>query len=163
MNYIKRGKLLGHDWYLRIGKRVTVEGINSSLGDGYSVLFWEFDDISFDEVKSILLCERIDHRLPAIYIIQASTDRSWHAVCMSKTRWLAALSIVAGTSGIDPDYVRLAAYREHFTLRLTDKGHGKPKVYYVLESALPDDCSIGDFTSGVRYGAWTRPGATSHA
>lgn len=156
MKTIKRAKVLGHDIYLRIGKRTTVTGINSQVGDGESVLFWEFDRLPFETVREILEDIQWDNRLPNIYILQASTQESWHAVSMKRHCWLLALSIVAGTPGVDPDYVRLAAYREHFTLRLTDKGQGEPRLAHVLESPVPADACLGDFIQGVRYGAWQR-------
>lgn len=156
MHVIKRGKLFGHDWYFRIGKRVQVLGINSQLSEGESVLFWEFDELPLDRVRDIMKGVQYEHLLPQIFLLQASTETSWHAVCLSAHPWLQALSIVAATEGVDPDYVRLAAHREHFTLRLTDKGNGAPVVREVLGSVMPETATLDDFIQGVRYGAWRR-------
>lgn len=159
MNKIFRAKIWNHDIYIRIGKRTQVLGINSDLGNGESALFWEFDNMDEETVLTILEEIQNGWDLPRIYLLQASTSRSWHAVCLSRYRWLLALAIVAQTPQVDPDYIRLAAYREHFTLRLSDKGHGKPFVKHILESPIEEDCAITDFQSGVRYGAWVREGA----
>lgn len=159
MNKIFRSRLLGHDIYVRIGKRVDVLGVNSTLPFGRSVLFWEFDGITRGEVVEIMEGMVDMYDLPEVHVLQASTDRSWHAVCMASYPWLQALSIVAASPRIDPDYVRLAAHRERFTLRLTDKGQGAPRLRLVVPGVRTPDCEVGDLVSGVRYGAWTREGA----
>lgn len=156
MQIIKRGTIGKYTWYFRLGKRVTVEGINSQVGNGESVLFWEFDNVPFMDVREELKGEQYALDLPPIYILRSSNNESWHAVCMERKPWLEALSIVAGTKYVDPDYVRLAAQREHFTLRLSDKGHGKPELKEVLGSPFLETASLADFVQGVRYGAWVR-------
>jgi len=156
MNIIKRGKILGHDWYFRLGKRVAVDGINSQLDSNDSVLFWEFDDTELSDVIFALRTAQLENSLPPVRILRASTNLSWHAVCMARRPWLKALAVVAATKGIDPEYVRLAAYRKHFTLRMSDKGQGAPRLAHVLESPVPDDVDVGDFIQGVRYMAWRR-------
>lgn len=156
MKWMRRGTLLGHDWYIRIGKRVTVEGINSQLADGNSALFWEFDGVGFDDVRNALKVAQTTFGLPPIHILKASEGESYHAVCLVKYTWLDALGAVAMTPHVDPDYVRLAAQRGHFTLRLTDKGQGEPYVCDTLPSFIPPSANIDDFVQAVRYGAWQR-------
>lgn len=157
-NWIKRGHLFGHDWYFRIGRRVEVLGVNSLTWYGSSVLFWEFDGYSLAEVTSALLSVQKQFNLPKIHVLQASTKRSYHAVCMKAFGWPYALGIVATTEMVDPDYIRLAAQRQHFTLRLTDKGQGSPRVVKILESNYMETAHMSDLCSGVRYRAWVRDG-----
>ena len=156
MNKILRSKIFGHDWYLRVGRRVTVEGVNSTLSGGESVLFWEFDDKSYAHVAAALDLVKRRYHLPEITILKASVDTSWHAVCWTRLPWLKALSIVADTDGVDPDYIRLAAHREHFTLRMTDKGRGAPKREGVLPSRWLPTASPLDLQTAVSYGAWRK-------
>lgn len=156
MKLIRRGKLFGHDWYVRIGKRITVTGVNSLVGEDTSVLFWEFDGVPLTPVINALTDIQETWSLSKIYLLQSHPPESWHAVCMARFTWLKALGIVATTRYVDADYVRLAAHRGHFTLRLTDKGQGIPKLAQVLPSDAPESASVEDFVSGVRYGAWMR-------
>lgn len=156
MNIIKRGKVFGHDWYIRVGKRIKVDGVNSDLGNGESVLFWEFDGKALTEVRGALAHAQEIYELPDIYILQASINTSWHAVCLARLPWLQALGIVIDTDLVDADYIRLAAYREHFTLRLSDKGHGRPVCTYTLASEVEPGARLEDLRSGVQYGAWIR-------
>lgn len=156
MKTIKRLSIFGHDLYFRIGKRVEIEGINSTLSDGDSVLFWEFDEMRVSDVRRHLRAVQGKYMLPTIRLYQASTNRSWHAVCLYRTKWLAALSIVAGTPGVDADYIRLAANRERFTLRMTDKGRGAPVLVDFLESYQPESATYKEFLSAVVYGAWVK-------
>lgn len=156
MKKIIRLSALGHDLYFRIGKRVMVEGINSTLSDEDSVLFWEFDEMAVSDVRRHLRAVQGKYHLPTIRLYQASTNRSWHAVCLYRTRWMAALSIVCGTPGVDPDYVRIAAHRKHFTLRMSDKGRGRPVLVDFLESYEPESATYQEFLSAVVYGAWVK-------
>ena len=156
MNMIKRAHILGHDLYFRMGKRVEVEGINSTLSDGDSVLFWEFDEMPVRDVRRHLRAVQGKCHLPTIRLYQASTIHSWHAVCLYRIKWLSALSIVAGTPGVDPDYIRLAAHREHFTLRMTDKGRGQPTLVDYIPSFEPESATYEEFLSAVVYNAWVK-------
>ena len=156
MNFIIRGKIFGHDLYARCGKRVDVDGINSTLSDGESVLFWEFDDTPYEAVLAALSDIQEEYLLSPITLLMASVNTSWHAVCWTRLPWMKALAIVAQTEGVAPNFVRLAAQREHFTLRMTDKGRGAPKHFGVLDSNWLPNATPNDLETAVTYGAWVK-------
>ena len=156
MRFIIRTKIFGHDLYARCGKRVQVDGVNSTLSNGESVLFWEFDDTPYEAVLAALSDIQESYLLPPITLLMASVNTSWHATCWARIPWLRALSIVAQTEGVDPNYVRLAAQREHFTLRMTDKGRGAPKHFGVIDSNWLPSATPNDLISAVTYGAWVK-------
>jgi len=146
---------VGHDWLFRIGKLRLVAGINSTLRDGNHVLFWEFDDQSYPEVRGHLEGVQHDFALPDIVIFKASTMLSWHAMCFARLSWRTAITVVAATEGIDLLWFKMSLQRDHWTLRVTDKGNGAPERYAVLEGA-PPEATHQELVSAVLYEAWQR-------
>ena len=146
---------LGHDWLLRIGNLKLVAGINSNLKDGTHILMWEFDNDTYWRVRKVLQEAQDEWDLPDIHILQPSSNKSWHAICFARCPWPLAISIVAGTPGIDIDWLRMCVNRENWTLRVTDKGQGTPEVFEVL-AGIPPECTPKDLTGAVLYEAWRR-------
>lgn len=155
MQAVVKFHTLGHDWLFRVGNLKLVAGINSNLKDGSHILMWEFDNASYYPVREALLYAQDQYQLPDIHILQASSNKSWHAMCFARCPWPLAISIVAGTPGIDLDWLRMCVNRENWTLRVTDKGQGEPKVFEVLAGALPE-ATPEDLTHAVLYHAWRR-------
>ncbi|GAH76273.1 unnamed protein product, partial [marine sediment metagenome] len=52
---------------------------------------------------------------------------------------------------VDWNFVKYGVYRDKFTLRVTDKGYGKPHCVAVLESDVPEDATILDLATWVTY------------
>lgn len=161
MNCMLRGKILGHDWVLRIGKLTPVLGVNSTLQDGRHILMWEFDDAEYPEICNTLEAACEAYRLPSIYIVQSSDDSHYHAYCLAAINWEEAVMIVGNCPLIDWQWFKMSVARDHFTLRLTDKGRGKPRLVSVIDSTRPDEASIADLKGGPLYEAWQREGATN--
>jgi len=157
-------------WKLRIGRwRFTftmapltdVIGVNSNLPDGNHIVMWDFDETNFDDVfKTLLTVQRV-YNLPKIYILETKKDTNYIAYCFKRTTWLKVVEIIAFTKGVDWNYFKYGVYRGNFTLRVGPKCGRKPKLVWTLVSSVPEDCSIKELKSWVRYetledGQWTK-------
>lgn len=159
MKFSSRGRI-GHIRFSFVIRTVqNVQGITSSLGDGKHIIMWDFDKLPITAVVSYLAAAQNEFALPPIHIAQASTGDSFHAYCLCKASWLFSLHIVSGTKGIDPNYVSMAAWRQRWTLRLSDKGGGVPKWVCTLDSQWPEEATPADLKSWVDYEIWTGPKA----
>lgn len=157
-------------WKLRIGRwRFTftmapltdVIGVNSNLDGDDHILMWDFDETNFNDVfKNLLTVQRI-YNLPNIYILETLKDKNFMAYCFKRTHWLKAVEILAFTKGVDWNYFKYGVYRGNFTLRVGPKCGRKPKLIWTLKTGVPEDCSIKELRSWVRYetledGQWTQ-------
>ncbi len=128
-----------------------VVGVNSNLEDGDHILMWDFDETTFDEVfKNLLMVQRI-YNLSSIYILETKKDTNYIAYCFKKTPWLKVVEILAFTKGVDWNYFKYGVYRGNFTLRVTAKSGRTHKHIWTLRSEVPDDCSIPELKSWVKY------------
>uniref|UniRef100_A0A6M3M9P6 Uncharacterized protein n=1 Tax=viral metagenome TaxID=1070528 RepID=A0A6M3M9P6_9ZZZZ len=130
---------------------VKVGGFNSLLADGNHILMWDFDDIELLRVKGYLCRVQYKYQLPRIYVLETRASGSYIAYCFKRTPWKKAVIIVADTPEVDWNFLKYGVYRDKFTLRATDKGYGKPHCVAVLESNVPEDATILDLATWVRY------------
>jgi len=130
---------------------VKAGGFNSLLTDGNHILMWDFDDTTLEDVKLALLATQLKHKLPRIAILETRKDTNFIAYCFQKTSWEKAIIIIVSTKGIDWNFFKYGVYRGKFTLRVTDKGYGKPHCVAVLESRVPEDATGLDFAAWANY------------
>jgi hypothetical protein len=147
-------------WKLRIGKwRITftfapvtdVIGVNSNLDGDDHILMWDFDDTSLKDVVDELLRVQRIYELPKIYILETKKDTNYMAYCFKRTPWRKVVEIIAFTKGVDWNYLKYGVYRNRFTLRVTPKCERLIRLCLTLPSAVPEDCSIPDLKSWVKY------------
>ena len=136
---------------LTIARIVKVSGFNSLLTDGNHILMWDFDDTTFNEVHDNLLTVQDAYRLPKIYILETMKDVNFMAYCFRRTPWKEAVLIVGQTEGVDWNFFKYGVYRDKFTLRVTDKGYGKPHLVATLDSEVPQNATVLDLATWVRY------------
>jgi len=147
-------------WKFRIGKwRITftfapvtdIIGVNSNLDGDDHILMWDFDETSFDDVVDELLRVQRIYELPKIYILETKKNTNYMAYCFKRTPWRKVVEIIAFTKGVDWNYLKYGMYRNHFTLRVTPKCKRNVKLIWTLTSAVPEDCSIPELKSWVKY------------
>jgi hypothetical protein len=152
-------------WQLRIGNwkftftfaQVTdVIGVNSKLKDGNHILMWDFDDTPLDAVVLVLDEVRKQCRLPKIYILNTGKQNHYIAYCFARYHWRYAFGIVASTPLVDWNFLKYAAVRGHFTLRVSPKNGRKIKLVRILESQRPENVSVKELKSWVKYETLTR-------
>lgn len=140
---------------LMVGMVTKVRGINSELTDGNHIIMWEFDEPDERLVRQMLWAAQALHGLPAIHISQSHLGGGYHAYCLVRKTWIETIAIVASTRLVDPRYISMCAMRGHWTLRLTDKGEGRPRFIGTLPSGWPENVEIGELKSWVDYEVWT--------
>jgi len=147
-------------WQLRIGRwkftftmaRVTdVIGVNSRLPDGKHILMWDFDDVELRGVVKALKMQMRRYKLPRIYVLNSGADRHWMAYCFDRREWREAYGIVASTPHVDMGYLKYAAVRGHFTLRVSPKDGRKIKLVCIIPSPHPERAYVKELRSWVRY------------
>jgi len=158
MSLVLKREFQGFKFSLVVGRVIHVQGINSTLPDGNHIIMWDFDNPDIEPSRHILRNLQSTYRLPAIHLSRSHPGGGFHAYCLKKMSWLDSLHIVAGTHGVDPEYVRLCAMRAHWTLRLSDKGKGLPVFVETIPSGWPEDVRPDELTSYVDYQVW----ASSH-
>ena len=153
MSKIIRRNIGPYKLSLYFGKTTKIQGINSNLTDGNHAIFWEFDGEEEAPVIAALRSVQARYRLPAIHLVRSHPGGGFHAYCF-KTPWVKTIHIVSGTNGIDPGYLSMCAIRQHWTLRVSDKGKGSPEFHSMLESKIPADCTEHDLATFVEYESW---------
>jgi hypothetical protein len=147
-------------WQLRIGSlkftftmaRVCdVVGVNSRLSDGNHILMWDFDGSDLRSVVKALKQQQRRYKLPKIYILNTGKPDGWHAYCFDRRPWGEAFGIVASTPRVDMSFLKYAAVRGHFTLRVTPKEGRKIKLACILPSPYPEKAYVRELKSWVRY------------
>lgn len=141
---------------LMAGLVTKVTGVNSNLKDGQHIIMWEFDETDLDQVKCALFAAQVFHQLPEIQIARSHPDGGFHAYCFKAMSFIETLHIVSGTALVDPHYITLCAMRQHWTLRLTDKGQGQPEHETHLVGLTLPTCDPGDLVGVVQYHAYQK-------
>ena len=154
MSKIIRRNIGPYKLSLYFGKTTKIQGINSNLADGNHAIFWEFDGEEEAPVIAALRSVQARFRLPAIHLVRSHPGGGYHAYCFKSTPWVKTVHIVSGTNGIDPGYLSMCSIRQHWTLRVSDKGKGSPEFHSMLESKVPADCTEHDLSTFVEYESW---------
>ena len=156
MSKIIRRNIGPYKLSLYFGRTTEIQGINSNLADGNHAIFWEFDGEEEAPVIAALRSVQARYRLPAIHLVRSHPDGGYHAYCFKRTPGGRTIHIVSGTNGIDPGYLSMCAIRQHWTLRVSDKGKGSPEFHSMLESKIPADCTEHDLATFVEYESWKK-------
>jgi hypothetical protein len=147
-------------WQLRISNwkftftfaQVTdVIGVNSILAGGGHILMWDFDDVPLNWIKTALKYKQDDYLLSKIYILNTGLPNHHIAYCLTRCTWRHAYGIVASTPFVDWNFIKYAAVRGHFTLRVSPKNGRKPKLVLTLDSDIPETADIKELRSWVKY------------
>jgi len=133
-----------------------VVGVNSTLPDGKHILMWDFDDMELKKVVNELQLVQVQNFLPKIYILNSGKPNHYIAYCFKKLEWREAFGIVASTKGVDWNFIKYAAVRGHFTLRVSPKNGKKPRLVCIIPSPAKEDASIRELRSWVKYETLTR-------
>jgi hypothetical protein len=128
-----------------------VVGVNSILPDGNHILMWDFDDTNPEDVLAALFAVKIKYELPDIYVLETRKGKNYIAYCFKRTSWRRAVEIIASTPGVDWNFFKYGVYRGRFTLRVGDKGHGRPKLYTVIHGWTKSDVKLEELKSWVKY------------
>ena len=138
---------------LVVGLVTKVTGVNSNLKQGGHIIMWEFDETDKLAVLASLQAAQIFHSLPTIYVAESHPGGGFHAYCFVQMSFVHTLHVVSGTALVDPHYITMCAMRQHWTLRLTDKGQGQPEYTEALFSEVPELYGPNDLQSVVQYTA----------
>ena len=135
------------------GLVTKVLGVNSNLKNGRHIIMWEFDETNGPEVEKALWAAQVCYRLPDIHIARSHPEGGFHAYCFKALSFVETLHIVSGTALVDPGYITLCAMRQHWTLRLSDKGQGQPEFEKILPGYGKPTAEPGDLVGIVEYSA----------
>jgi len=150
-----------------------VAGVNSKLKDDNHILMWDWDDTDFPTVRNELQRVQEIYQLPQIRIFESRApeqlgqalevkngEHTWGgthkkgnylASCLKRTPWRKAVEIIAFTKGVCWGFLKFGVFREHFTSRVTPKCFRELKLVCVLKSDVPEDVSIYELRSWVKY------------
>lgn len=134
-----------------IARTSTVVGVNSLLPDGKHILMWDFDDIPFPEVRTILELVQATYKLPNIYILETKKETNYIAYCFKRLDWRKVVEIITYTPKVDWGFIKFGIFRKQFTLRVTPKTGRRPKLVHTLHSKVAEDCLITDLRHWVMY------------
>jgi len=148
---ILRGRIGNVRVTFTIAPVVDVVGVNSLLPDGNHILMWDFDDVSLYEVVTTLFGVQMLFKLPNIYILLTKKPDHYIAYCFKRCTWRQAIGIIATTPCVDMNFFKYGVYRGRFTLRVGPKCGRIPKLVVVLRSTIPEDVSIPELKSWVKY------------
>lgn len=148
---IKRFTIRDIRFTFTVARIVRAGGFNSLLTDGNHILMFDFDNTTLEAVESALARVQRKYRLPRITILETREGTNFIAYCFRRTFWKQAVVIVAQVEGIDWGFFKFGVYRGKFTLRVTDKGYGKPRHVKTLLSPCPEDATILDLATWVNY------------
>jgi len=128
-----------------------VAGVNSILPDGKHILMWDFDGVTPQQVIESLAEVQAKYKLPTIYILYTGKKGHFMAYCFKRCEWQKAIEIIAATKYIDMTFFRFGVWRKKFTLRITPKDGRKIKLWCKLNSNVPEDATIDELDSFVKY------------
>ena len=148
---IKRFYIGSYKLGFSFSKIERVVGVNSTLKDGNHILMWDLDNTTFEKVRDTLLAVQLRHKLPRMYILETKEGTNFIAYCFTRLPFLKAASIIADTEGIDYQFFRFGVYREKFTLRVSGKGRGRPRLVHILPGVTPLESGIEDLATWVSY------------
>lgn len=141
---------------LMAGLVTKVTGVNSNLRNGNHIIMWEFDETDVVGVLAALQAAQAFHRLPDIHVAESHPGGGVHAYCFKSLSFIETLHIVSGTALVDPSYITMCAMRQHWTLRLTDKGQGQPEYQETLPGPGVTTASPSDLVGIVEYLAYRK-------
>lgn len=141
---------------LMAGLVTKVTGINSNLKNGLHIVMWEFDETDKLAVLASLQATQIFHDLPNIYVAESHPGGGFHAYCFKALSFVETLHIVSGTALVDPHYITMCAMRQHWTLRLTNKGQGQPLYLETLVGPGQKTADQNDLIGIVEYHAYQK-------
>jgi len=130
---------------------IDVVGVNSILPDGKHIPMWDFDDIPLDRVIYQLCGLQEAGELSNIYILQTGLKDHYIAYCFTSLDWRHCKMAVCAAYDVDENFFKYGVYRDHFTLRVSAKEHGKPKLVAIIRGAVPSNCSVRILQSWVKY------------
>ena len=130
---------------------VAVVGANSNIGKDQHILMWDFDGVPLRKVKKALASTQFCYHLPEIKVFKTSQGKNYQAWCYKKVSWRIAKAIVAVTVHVDEGFFRFGVFREHFTLRTSQKLGHTPKLVATLPSDVKPDCNEFDLMSWTKY------------
>jgi hypothetical protein len=117
---------------------------------------WDFDDTPLEFIiKELSEIQQICD-LPRIYILNSGKPNHYMAYCFARLPWEEAYGIVAWTRHVDWNFLKYAAVRGHFTLRVSSKNGRKIRLVHVLESSMPETAHVKELKSWVKYETLTR-------
>jgi len=148
---IKRLRIGSYKMSFSIAKVERVEGVNSTLRDGNHILMWDFDDTTFEKVRDTLLAVQLKYELPRVYILETKEATNYIAYCFARVSFTKAISIVADTEGVDFQYFKFGVYREKFTLRVSAKARGRPRLVCILPGCIANQAGLDDLATWVSY------------
>jgi len=128
-----------------------VAGVNSILPDGKHILMWDFDGVKPQQVVESLIEVQRRYKLPTIYILYTGKKGHYMAYCFKRCEWQKAIEIIAATKYIDMTFFRFGVWRKKFTLRITPKDGRRIRLFTKLGSPYPEDATIDELDSFVRY------------
>lgn len=141
---------------LMAGLVTKVTGVNSNLKNGKHIIMWEFDETDKLAVLASLQAVQIFFQLPDINVAESHPGGGFHAYCFKALSFVETLHIVSGTALVDPHYITLCAMRQHWTLRLTDKGQGAPQYLETLQGPGQKTACPVDLEGIVQYRAYLK-------
>jgi len=130
---------------------IDVLGVNSKLNDKEHILMWDFDKQDLSTIIDNLQVIQHQFELPQIFILKSSEPNNYISYCFVRLPWTQARAIVGMTDGIDEAYFKWGVFRKRFTLRVGAKLGVKPKLAFILKSRVPDQCTIEELRSWVKY------------
>ena len=163
MNISKKITILNHKFSVQIRNITRVRGINSTLQDGKHILMWEFDEQEESIVVEGLKYVQARWGLPEVHLARSHPGGGYHAYSFKPVDFTRALHIISGTPYVDPAYIRMCCIRQHFTLRLTDKGQGAPAWIRTLPGYSEAIAKPADLVSYVEYETYARKRVTVSA
>ena len=137
--------------YFGVRRTVKVGGYNSNLIGGGHLLLWDFDNSDLRDVILVLGNVQRKYNLPDIYVLQSSSDKSYHANCFVRCDWLMARTIIAATPLVDKKFLSIGILRGFFTLRYTPLPSSEVMLKTIITSPVQSDVKPQDIESIVKY------------
>ena len=146
-----RIQILTRLFVLHIKKIANTQGVNSSLTDGKHFLMFDFDNVELLRVWYELKKTQIKYNLPNIYIANTGKPDSYHAYCLKRVSFIESVQIALNCESIDRTFVRFMLFRNHATLRISEKNGRQINRIHTIESKIKEDVSVNEFTSYTKY------------
>jgi hypothetical protein len=130
---------------------IDVVGVNSNVSKTKHILMWDFDGTNLGTVLDELSRIQRIYKLPPIWVFETKKGKNFIAYCFKKCKWREAVEIIAATKGVDWGFFKYGVYREHFTLRVSEKRGKRPELIAILDSPVKPDVTIRDLRSWTKY------------
>ncbi|MBW2559877.1 MAG: hypothetical protein JRE40_03360 [Deltaproteobacteria bacterium] len=134
-----------------VAPTTEVTGVNSTLKDGNHILMWDFDDKTLDQVRYSLKIVQDQYKLPNIYICNTGKENHYNAYCFFRVPWQLAMEIVVSTPNVDLQFFKYSVYREHFTLRISEKEGRDWRLVDVLKGRGTGNVALSELESFTKY------------